>query len=113
MISLRRVATLPIRVYQLAISPLLPPSCRYHPTCSAYAVEAFERHGLLRGAWLTLWRLARCHPWGGSGYDPVPAPLSRHVNDERTDAGRPDAEPGAVLHAVACRHAEHAPHSLC
>lgn len=69
---LRSAAILPIRIYQLAISPLLPPSCRYQPSCSAYAIEALQRHGLLRGAWLTLRRLGRCHPWGGSGYDPVP-----------------------------------------
>ena len=73
---LRRVAILPIRFYQLFISPVLPPSCRFHPTCSAYAVEAVMTHGPLRGGWLALKRLARCHPWGGSGYDPVP-PLRR------------------------------------
>jgi uncharacterized protein len=61
-----------VRVYQLIISPLLPPSCRFLPSCSDYAIEALERHGALHGGGLTLWRLARCHPWGGSGYDPVP-----------------------------------------
>jgi putative membrane protein insertion efficiency factor len=66
------IGILPIRAYQALISPLLPGSCRYQPTCSAYAVEAIERHGLLRGLWLTLRRLLRCHPWGGFGYDPVP-----------------------------------------
>lgn len=70
--ALRRAVILPIRLYQLCLSPLLPPSCRFVPTCSAYAIEAITRHGLLRGGWLTLRRLARCHPWGGSGYDPVP-----------------------------------------
>jgi putative membrane protein insertion efficiency factor len=69
---LRRLVLFPIRVYQYCISPLLPPSCRFYPTCSAYAVEAIMVHGVLRGSWLTLRRLARCHPWGGSGYDPVP-----------------------------------------
>ncbi len=54
------------------ISPFTPPSCRFTPTCSQYAVEALRRHGPLRGSWLTLRRLSRCHPWGGSGYDPVP-----------------------------------------
>ncbi|MBV8131903.1 MAG: membrane protein insertion efficiency factor YidD [Alphaproteobacteria bacterium] len=62
-----------IRCYQLSISPLLLPSCRYLPTCSDYALEAIGRHGALVGLGLALRRLARCHPWGGSGYDPVPA----------------------------------------
>ena len=61
-----------IRAYQLLVSPLLPPSCRYLPSCSDYAAEAIAIHGAPYGAWLTLRRLMRCHPWGGSGYDPVP-----------------------------------------
>jgi uncharacterized protein len=61
-----------VRVYQLVVSPLLPPACRFLPTCSDYAAEAIERHGAGRGIVLALRRLARCHPWGGSGYDPVP-----------------------------------------
>ena len=61
-----------IRGYQVAISPLLPPSCRFHPSCSAYAVEAIQRHGAFKGGWLALRRIGRCHPWGKSGYDPVP-----------------------------------------
>jgi hypothetical protein len=65
-----------VRAYQLAVSPLLPPSCRYLPTCSDYAIEALARHGVLRGSGLALYRLCRCHPWGGSGYDPVPPPKS-------------------------------------
>jgi uncharacterized protein len=68
----RKLVLFPVRVYQYCISPLLLPSCRFYPTCSAYAVEAIMVHGVLRGSWLTLRRLARCHPWGGSGYDPVP-----------------------------------------
>lgn len=74
---LRRLFVLPIRLYQLFISPVLPPACRFYPTCSAYALEAIMTHGVLRGGWLALRRLARCHPWGGSGYDPVP-PARRH-----------------------------------
>lgn len=61
-----------IRFYQAAISPYLPPSCRYTPTCSVYGVEAIKKYGPLKGGWLTLKRISSCHPWGGSGYDPVP-----------------------------------------
>ena len=61
-----------IRLYQLVIRPLLPPSCRYVPSCSAYAAEAIATHGALAGSLLAARRLLRCHPWGGSGYDPVP-----------------------------------------
>ncbi|MFW5641870.1 MAG: membrane protein insertion efficiency factor YidD [Roseicyclus sp.] len=67
---------LPIRFYRLVLSPWLGHSCRFHPSCSAYAIEALETHGPLRGLWLTLRRLARCAPWGGSGHDPVP-PVTR------------------------------------
>ncbi|WP_115122965.1 membrane protein insertion efficiency factor YidD [Marinirhabdus gelatinilytica] len=61
-----------IRVYQRAISPIFPSTCRYQPTCSHYGVEALQKHGLFKGGWLTIKRIASCHPWGGSGYDPVP-----------------------------------------
>ncbi len=71
---IKKLFILPIRLYQIAISPLLPCSCRFIPTCSAYAIEAITLHGVVRGSWLTLRRLSRCHPWGGSGYDPVPLP---------------------------------------
>lgn len=59
-------------IYRNCISPLTPPACRFTPTCSQYAVEALKKHGLIKGLWLTVRRLLRCHPWGGSGYDPVP-----------------------------------------
>ncbi|WP_320054847.1 membrane protein insertion efficiency factor YidD [uncultured Acetobacteroides sp.] len=62
----------PIRFYQVAISPLKPPSCRFTPTCSAYAIEALKKHGPIKGLGLAIWRVLRCNPWGGSGYDPVP-----------------------------------------
>lgn len=74
-----------IRGYQLLISPVLGPNCRYLPSCSDYAAEAILRHGALVGSWLALKRLARCHPWAGSGYDPVP---------ERRDAA----------HSIGCQH---------
>jgi len=60
-----------IKIYQLIISPLLPPSCRYIPTCSQYSLEALKKYGLLKGGWLSIKRIAKCHPWGGSGYDPL------------------------------------------
>ena len=63
---------LPIYFYKVAISPLTPPSCRYTPSCSTYAVEAIRKHGPLKGLYLAVRRILRCHPWGGSGYDPVP-----------------------------------------
>jgi uncharacterized protein len=63
-----------IRVYQLTLSPLFTGSCRFEPSCSRYAMGAFEQHGLTRGAWLAFRRLARCHPLGGAGLDPVPPP---------------------------------------
>ena len=62
----------PIRFYRAFISPLTPPSCRFTPTCSQYAIEALHKHGPFRGLVLAVWRILRCNPWGGSGYDPVP-----------------------------------------
>jgi putative membrane protein insertion efficiency factor len=63
-----------VRAYQVALSPLLPAACRYHPTCSHYAIEAIEKHGAARGGWLALRRIARCHPFRPGGFDPVPDP---------------------------------------
>ena len=63
---------IPIKLYQILLSPLLGQSCRYHPTCSQYAVEAIQKYGPIKGIWLGIKRIARCHPWGGSGHDPVP-----------------------------------------
>ncbi|MCK6692213.1 MAG: membrane protein insertion efficiency factor YidD [Thermoanaerobaculia bacterium] len=70
---IRKLFTLPIRVYQWTLSPLLGPSkCRFKPTCSHYAVEAIEEWGIFKGTYLAVRRILRCHPWGGFGYDPVP-----------------------------------------
>ena len=66
------VLLVPIWFYQRAISPMFPSACRYTPTCSQYAVEAIRKHGPFKGFWLGFKRVMRCHPWGGSGYDPVP-----------------------------------------
>jgi putative membrane protein insertion efficiency factor len=69
----KRLATAPIRLYARVISPLLPPRCKYHPSCSAYAVQAIERFGILRGSVLAAWRLLRCNPLSHGGYDPPEA----------------------------------------
>ncbi|WGF89834.1 membrane protein insertion efficiency factor YidD [Marinivivus vitaminiproducens] len=67
-----RLLTVPVLLYRWLVSPLIGPRCRYCPTCSEYALEALGRHGAARGSWLTLRRVCRCHPWGSSGFDPVP-----------------------------------------
>ncbi len=69
---MKRIFLALIRFYQKRISPGLPARCRYTPTCSQYALEAFRKYGPFKGGWLALRRILRCHPWGGSGYDPVP-----------------------------------------
>ena len=72
----KRLITYPfiwlVRFYQVAISPLKPPTCRFSPTCSTYTIEALRKYGLLKGGARALKRIMRCHPWGGKGYDPVP-----------------------------------------
>lgn len=80
--------TAPIRVYQLVVSPLLGPRCRFYPSCSSYAVTALRRHGPVRGTGLALWRLLRCHPWHPGGNDPVPPTTPTHRS-----ASVPSAEP--------------------
>jgi uncharacterized protein len=74
--TVMRILSLPfialIKLYQWIISPILGPKCRFTPSCSHYAVAALKKHGVLKGLWLTIKRISRCHPWGGQGYDPVP-----------------------------------------
>lgn len=80
-----RLLAAPVRAYRRWLSPLKPPVCRFVPTCSAYAIEALETHGAMRGAWLATRRICRCHPWGGHGFDPVPAirrPTGGHSGGE-------------------------------
>jgi putative membrane protein insertion efficiency factor len=67
---LGQLIILPVRFYQVAIGPMLPKVCRYHPSCSEYFIQAVRKHGPVRGSIKGLWRICRCHPWGGSGYDP-------------------------------------------
>ncbi|MDH3711103.1 MAG: membrane protein insertion efficiency factor YidD [Cyclobacteriaceae bacterium] len=69
---LRLIFVFPIKLYQWVLSPLIPASCRYSPTCSEYAKQAILRHGPIQGSTLAIKRIAKCHPWGGKGYDPVP-----------------------------------------
>jgi len=75
-LSIKKILIAPfigiIRLYQNFISPLTPATCRYHPTCSQYSLEALQKHGLFSGGWMAIKRIFSCHPWGGSGYDPVP-----------------------------------------
>ena len=73
----RRAVTLAIRGYQVAISPLFPPTCRFHPSCSVYALTSVDRFGVLRGGWLAVKRIGRCHPFNPGGYDPVPETLPK------------------------------------
>ncbi|MBO6866683.1 MAG: membrane protein insertion efficiency factor YidD [Thalassococcus sp.] len=68
-----RILSLPVKAYRLIFSPWVGHNCRYQPTCSAYALEALEKHGAIKGGWLAARRILRCHPWGKSGYDPVPS----------------------------------------
>lgn len=70
--AIARILVLPILFYQKFITPYTPASCRFQPTCSEYARQALLKHGALKGLALTIWRILRCNPWGGSGYDPVP-----------------------------------------
>ncbi len=78
------ILALPVRAYRLLLSPWVGNSCRYQPTCSAYALEALEKHGAIKGAYLAVRRIGRCHPLGGSGYDPVPG--SDHDPSPKTDS---------------------------
>ena len=77
-----------IRFYQIAISPLIGPRCRYIPTCSQYSLEAIHAHGALKGGWFATKRICRCHPWGGFGYDPVPLPkkVIRFISFQQIDS---------------------------
>lgn len=77
---MRRVTQAPILFYRKVISPLTPPSCRFYPTCSMYALEAIEKHGAAKGSWLAMKRIARCHPFNAGGYDPVPPAKDSNID---------------------------------
>ncbi|HUR27160.1 MAG TPA: membrane protein insertion efficiency factor YidD [Planctomycetota bacterium] len=94
----RRIAALPVRAYRRWITPFKPPTCRFHPTCSAYALEALELHGLWRGLALSAWRLLRCQPLCKGGFDPVPG-SRRHGPPSSACDSAPDVDTPAT-HAV-------------
>jgi len=81
---LKKIAILPIRFYQLAISPCLGNNCRHTPTCSQYMIEAINIHGIIKGTWLGLKRLSRCHPWGTHGYDAVPGKKRNDITNNES-----------------------------
>lgn len=92
MSTLRTIATAPLRFYRRYLSPLKPPMCRFAPTCSQYAIEAVEAHGIVRGGALAIWRILRCQPFARAGYDPVP-PRRGHDGCAH-DHDRPPEETG-------------------
>lgn len=77
---MKRLLVIALRAYQLLLSPMLGQRCRFYPSCSHYAIEAINRHGAARGAWLTLRRLGKCHPWHAGGLDPVPPTSDPHAS---------------------------------
>ena len=85
-----RVLTLPIVFYRRFVSPLFGPVCRYEPSCSTYALQALRTHGALRGGWLTVRRIARCHPFHPGGYDPVPPPRGHDAHETHDPAAAPE-----------------------
>ena len=83
---LKKIYIFPIRAYQVIVSPILGPTCRFQPTCSYYMIDAIKQWGILRGTWMGLKRISRCHPWGSSGYDPLPKnSKNKSIKDQNTD----------------------------
>ena len=104
-----RILIGPIRFYQRHISPALPPTCRYYPSCSAYAVEAIGEHGAAKGFYLAVRRLLRCHPWHKGGYDPVPPAV--RLRDPGGNAGRPSGVLPAVRAVRGTTHQDQRPNA--
>ncbi|MFS0574520.1 membrane protein insertion efficiency factor YidD [Sporosarcina sp. 179-K 3D1 HS] len=75
---MKKMLILSIKIYQKAISPLTPPSCRFYPTCSHYGIEAIDKHGAFKGGWLAIKRISKCHPFHEGGFDPVPDKVEKH-----------------------------------
>jgi putative membrane protein insertion efficiency factor len=96
---LRQLVLLPIRFYRYAISPMMMSHCRHYPTCSAYAIEAIERHGLLFGSYLSLRRLLRCHPGSAGGFDPVPESRCSHHHKAETPEIPPQLPQNPSIHS--------------
>ena len=94
MSPLGHVFALPVRAYRLLFSPWVGFNCRYHPTCSAYALEALDKHGGLKGGWLAARRILRCNPWGGMGHDPVPPGRHEGCGHDHHDPHDPDSDNG-------------------
>lgn len=95
---MKRLALAGIRLYQATLSRVLPPSCRFVPSCSEYGYEAIARYGIVRGGGLAIWRILRCNPWGGHGYDPVPDPDRHHTHASHAHM---DAATHTDFHATA------------
>lgn len=87
---MKRILMFLIDIYRVGISPYFPPSCRYQPTCSAYARQAIETHGALKGSWMAIKRIGRCHPWSEGGHDPVPGTESAAASNKAGDQPKTD-----------------------
>jgi len=96
MTPLARLLSLPIKAYRLVLSPWIGHNCRFQPTCSCYALEALEKHGAARGGYLAVRRLARCHPLGSSGYDPVPPVASEFASQKPNSVPSSSVQQGSV-----------------
>lgn len=98
---MKQLALLLIRIYQLTLSPLLGPTCRFEPSCSRYAAACIESHGFVRGGWLSIKRIARCHPFNPGGYDPPPLPPHAHSHHSHAESGDDrGGDPGSAARLV-------------